>query len=259
MTRLLALDFDGVLSDSLLEAYLITWRVCGKLDPPLCLGNSLPDLDDIRAFRDRRRAHWEAFSRLVPFGNRGEDYLVIQSAVARGWSGDSQQEFDDFRREHFPAALLEAFHEEFYRERWELAARDHRAWLGLSDFYPGIPTALRRLAERFTLAIATSKDARSVGELLESHGVAGLFDREAILDKSLGESKRVHLERLRERYGCRYRDLTFVDDKVAHLLDVQELGTGLFLAGWGYNGPREHAQARVRGIPVLSLEEFPLL
>jgi hypothetical protein len=49
--------------------------------------------------------------------------------------------------------------------------------------------------------------------------------------------------------------MRFVDDKVNHLDDVAGLGVHCALAGWGYNGPREAAEAAARGYPVLSLAE----
>ena len=50
------------------------------------------------------------------------------------------------------------------------------------------------------------------------------------------------------------QELTFVDDKVNHLDTVAPLGVRVALAGWGYNGCREHELARERGYPVLTLE-----
>ena len=49
-------------------------------------------------------------------------------------------------------------------------------------------------------------------------------------------------------------EVTFIDDKVNHLVDVAEIGTRCLLAGWGYNGEREFAVARAAGFPVLTLE-----
>ena len=117
MPHVLALDFDGVISDSLLEAYLLTWRIAGKLDPELAVAaGRVPDPDNIHSFRDENREHWESFSPLVPFGNRAEDYLVIQRAVHQGMVIATQEQFDSYRKA-FDTEQLDQFHEEFYRER----------------------------------------------------------------------------------------------------------------------------------------------
>ena len=102
MPKVFVFDFDGVISESLLEAYLITWRISGKFRPELGPQTEKPDLGTIHSFRHVHRAHWEAFSAIVPFGNRCEDYLVIQAAVHEQRRIGSQIEFNGYR-ENFPA------------------------------------------------------------------------------------------------------------------------------------------------------------
>ncbi len=51
-----------------------------------------------------------------------------------------------------------------------------------------------------------------------------------------------------------FSEMTFVDDKVNHLDAVAPLGVRRALAGWGYNGAREHELAEQRGYVVCSLE-----
>jgi phosphoglycolate phosphatase-like HAD superfamily hydrolase len=259
MKPLLALDFDGVISDSLLEAYLITWRISGRLDPTLAPADfSLPLCGTIHSFRSSHQAHWQAFSVLVPFGNRAEDYLVIQKAVCLGLSFASQEEFTAFR-DTFGRSLLERFHELFYVERYQLADSERDRWLALNDAYPGVKQALRELSGRFELAVATSKDRETVVSLLIDWDLFDLFGAERVLDKRAGESKREHLSLLREHFGCAFNRITFIDDKLTHLLDCAGLGVRPYLAGWGYNGPQEHALATRHSIPVLKLENLSSL
>ena len=259
MNHVLAFDFDGVLSDSLLEAYLITWRISGRFDPALTPpAATLPSLAAIHAFREQHQEHWRAFNKLVPLGNRAEDYLVIHSAVARSLRLKTQSEFNEFKA-GMERSRLEEFHEEFYRERYSLAGQDHERWLALNEPYPGAREAVRALAARFKLAVATSKDARTVRELLDNWGLSGLFLPEAVLDKTAGESKRAHLSALKKIFACDFSRITFIDDKVSHLLDCLDLGVRLYLAGWGYNGETEWELARRHAIPVLTLEKLSLL
>lgn len=259
MKPILTLDFDGVISDSLLEAYLLTWRISHLFDPLLeAPVNTLPDIESIQQFRDGNLSHWQAFSAMVPLGNRAEDYLVIQKAVHLGLTFSSQEDFTAFRGT-FRKAALDGFHERFYAERYRLA-RDHRqCWLALNDPYPGVKQALSKLAARFELAVATSKDRETVVSLLADWELFNLFGEDRVLDKSAGESKRAHLSFLRERFGCNFSCMTFIDDKVSHLLDCAGLGVRLILAGWGYNGRQEHELAGRHGLQVLELESLPLL
>lgn len=259
MPHVLALDFDGVISDSLLEAYLLTWRIAGKLDPQLAVaGGRIPDLDNIHSFRDENREHWDSFSRLVPFGNRAEDYLVIHRAVHQGMIIATQEEFDSFRNTFEPRRLDE-FHEEFYRERYHLAGHHREGWVALNKPYPGVREAVEALSSRFELAVATSKDSQTVHALLDSYGLSSLFGQGHVLDKSMGGSKRAHLASLRDIFNCTYGEMTFIDDKVAHLIDCARLGVHLYMAGWGYNSTQEEELAASRNIPVLQIEELASL
>ena len=256
MPHVFALDFDGVISDSLLEAYLITWRIAGRFDSRLAPDDGvLPTLENILSFRRENLEHWNLFKALVPFCNRGEDYLLAHRLVLEKRRITTQEEFTSFA-ESRPGDQLDRFHEEFYLERYRLADEDRDRWLSLSTAYPGVAEALTVLSGKFTLAVATSKDRESVRRLLQNYGIAGIFEPEAVLDKSAGASKRAHLTALHELYRCPYHQITFIDDKVAHLTDCLSLGVRVYLAGWGYNGPAEHEQARRKNIPILELEEL---
>ena len=259
MPQVLALDFDGVISDSLLEAYLLTWRIAGKLDPELAVAaGRVPDPDNIHSFRDENREHWESFSPLVPFGNRAEDYLVIQRAVHQGMVIATQEQFDSYRKA-FDTEQLDQFHEEFYRERYHLAEHDREGWVALNKPYPGVREAIKTLSSSFELAVATSKDAQTVRALLESYGMSALFGEGHVLDKSMGGSKRAHLAALREIFNCTYGEMTFIDDKVAHLIDCARLGVRLCMAGWGYNSTQEEELAASHNIAVLRIEDLQSL
>jgi phosphoglycolate phosphatase-like HAD superfamily hydrolase len=150
---------------------------------------------------------------------------------------------------------MRRFHKRFYRVRAAMTDADPAAWHRLIGPYPGVSELLRRRAGDALLAIATSKDRRSVGKLLEAYAIADLFPEGRVLDKETGVSKRAHFEHLQRVFGVPYTEMTFVDDKVNHLDVVAPLGVRCGLAAWGYNGEREVALARARGHLVLGLED----
>ena len=57
-----------------------------------------------------------------------------------------------------------------------------------------------------------------------------------------------------DRTGVEFKYITFVDDKVNHLVRVAELGVRPVLAGWGFNTDREHELAHMLGFEVADLE-----
>jgi phosphoglycolate phosphatase-like HAD superfamily hydrolase len=255
--QLLALDFDGVISDSAPEAYVVAVRTYAALRPepgPARLARELGEAGAPPRDLVRGSDSYAAFVEIMPLGNRAEDYAVVLSAVAAGRSVADQPAYDALHAEHDPAWLRD-YHDRFYRVRDALAERDPEGWHALMGPYPRFVELLRRRARDAILAIATAKDRRSVRALLRAYGIDDLFDDEHLLDKEIGVSKSAHLEHLHGRFGVDYAEITFLDDKVNHLDDVATRGVRGGLAAWGYNGEREARLARARGHLVCSLDD----
>jgi phosphoglycolate phosphatase-like HAD superfamily hydrolase len=257
MMRLLALDFDGVISDSAPEAFVVALRTYCELRPDSRLGDRDVVLQGASAPAPETIASdalLPAFLEMMPLGNRAEDYAVGLDALDSGVELPDQSAYDRFKAGLDPE-WLRSFHKRFYRVRTALSEVDPAGWHGLMGPYPGICDFLRRRAGEVILAIATSKDRRSVGKLLAAYGIADLFPEGRVLDKETGVTKRAHLEHLHEACGLPYTEMTFVDDKANHLDAVAPLGVRCALAAWGYNGEREIDLARARGHLVLGLED----
>lgn len=247
--KALALDFDGVLSDSAREAFAVALRTFAVLRPGARLAKA--------AATPEPQAHpalYAAFLDLMPLGNRAEDYAVALASLEAGVALRDQAAYDAwYAGQETP--FLRAFHARFYEERRAWSARDAEGWLRLVAPYVPFLATLRRRAGDAIYAIATAKDRATVVRLLACYGVADLFDTRWILDKETGVGKRVHLQTLAAGLGIHPTELTFVDDKLNHLEAVAPLGVRCALAGWGYNGERERSRARAIGIPVCTLED----
>ncbi len=240
--KLLALDFDGVLSDSAREAFAVARTTYLELRPDSALRRA----DEAEL--------WPAFLELMPLGNRAEDYATALAAIDAGVELPDQAAYDAYRDAQDPD-WLRAFHRRFYQVRTDFSVSDREAWLALLGPYPQILELLRRRAGECEYAIASAKDRASVGILLAHYGVADLFPPELIVDKEAGVTKDAHLARLAALRGLDFAEITFVDDKVNHLDVVAPLGVRCALAAWGYNGPREHRLARQRGYLLCGLAD----
>jgi phosphoglycolate phosphatase-like HAD superfamily hydrolase len=253
--HVLALDFDGVLCDSSREVFVVAVDTFADLEPGSELLEQLARLrEDAVAGRSEYRDApiYGRFRDLLPLGNRAEDFGVSLRAIDEGANIDDQTAYDAFYRA-LGQPWLDAFHRRFYECRGKLRETDLEGWLRLHFPYPGLAETLRRHKDRTRPAVATAKDARSVQLLLDELGFGGVFDRELILDKETGVEKTHHLRALHERAGTEFTDITFVDDKVNHLVRVAELGVRPVLAGWGFNSGREHELARELGYEVADL------
>jgi phosphoglycolate phosphatase-like HAD superfamily hydrolase len=239
--RVLALDFDGVISDSAREAFAVALRTYSTLRP----ASQLRESEEL----------YRGFVELMPLGNRAEDYAVALIALEEKAAIPDQAAYDSFYRRQDPEQLG-VFHERFYEIRTAWAERDPEGWRRMLAPFPGVLEILHRRASQVTLAIATAKDRLSVGRLLRDYGIDSLFRADLVLDKETGVSKRAHLELLQRRLKVPFHAITFIDDKVSHLDQAAALGVRCGLAAWGYNGRREWDAALRTGHLVLRLGDL---
>lgn len=230
---LLALDFDGVLWDSVGECYrtaLRTWRDLGH-----------PEIEAPEtAFRSGR---W-----LV---RTGGDFGLLLKIAAEDWARDltdyPKEEFE--RRAAAEAELLETFDRAFYRERDRARREDLSEWLRQQAPYPEVVAEIPALREAFReIVICSTKDEGAIRELLDTVGLDF-----PILGKGFGTDKRLQMRHLMETRVLPADRIVFVDDLLPNLDPVSEVGVRIALAGWGYNTPTVREEARRRGIPVLRL------
>ena len=255
--RLLALDFDGVISDSAPEAFVVALRTYLEQVPGsrFAGGESLPASGGAPPLAAvEGHPLYAGFLALMALGNRAEDYAVTLAALEQRAELSDQKAYDAFRSGQDPG-WLRAYHKRFYRIRRALADEDPAGWRALIASYPTFVKMLRGWASEVIVAIATSKDRRSVGDLLRLYGLADLIPDDRVLDKEAGASKATHLEHLRRRFDLEFPEMAFLDDKVNHLEHVAPLGVRCGLACWGYNGEREIRLAQARGFLVCTLDD----
>ncbi len=253
--QILALDFDGVISDSAPESWLVTLRTYAALRPATEVVARRDASEALSAAEIRADAGYRRFVEMMPLGNRAEDFAVALGLVLADRDAEDQSSFDQAYVDA-GADFLASFHERFYETRAHFRENDPARWRSLLGPYPAFIDILRRRAADVQLAIATAKDRESVLQLIADYGIGDLFEARALLDKTAGRSKRAHLALLQERFGVPFGEIVFVDDKVNHLDDVAGLGVQGVLAAWGYNGVREQRLARDLGHRVCGLEDF---
>ena len=246
--KALALDFDGVISDSAPEAFVVAVRAFREEFPD---GGIAPDAEDDAALFAR-------FLEIMPLGNRAEDYGVALSAISRGIPLPDQDAYDAFYGT-LDRARLKSFHKRFYKVRHAWTDADPAGWFARIQPYPAMPGWIARRSRDVRFAVATAKDKRSVGRLLERYGLAEFFAEDWVHDKETGVSKRAHITAIATQAGCAASEVVFIDDKVNHLIDVAETGARCVLAGWGYNGRREHRVASQAGLEIATLENLDAL
>jgi phosphoglycolate phosphatase-like HAD superfamily hydrolase len=180
---ILALDFDGVICDGLIEYFEVAWRTYCQI-----WSSSKKTSSENLAQR---------FYRLRPVIETGWEMPVLIKALINGFT--DEEILQDWLK--ITPAILTADHLEAkeimkkldgLRDEW--IATDLEGWLSLHKFYPGVIERLKlTLASGVQLFIVTTKEGRFVKQLLQQEGV-NLPDT-AIFGK---EVKRPKYETLRE-------------------------------------------------------------
>ncbi|MBE9037794.1 HAD family hydrolase [aff. Roholtiella sp. LEGE 12411] len=246
---ILALDFDGVICDGLIEYFEVAWRTYCEIWSPT---NDTPP-DDL-ALR---------FYRLRPVIETGWEMPVLIKALIKGIPDDKilqqwiaiapQLLLDDRLQAREIGAKLDNL-----RDEW--ITTDLDGWLSLHRFYPGVVEKIKlTLASAVKLYIVTTKEGRFVQQLLQQEGVN--LPPAAIFGKEVKRPKYEILRELIQVADEKTDNVWFVEDRIKTLQLVQQQtdleNVKLFLADWGYNTQteREAAQNDSR-IQLLSLSQF---
>jgi phosphoglycolate phosphatase-like HAD superfamily hydrolase len=243
----LALDFDGVLCDGLLEYFQTSWRAYRQTWPT---STATPP------------SHLaEAFYRLRPVVASGWEMPILLRAIIKGFSeADILQNWQTVRSrivadEDLNPKILGG-RVDTIRDHW--IAEDLTEWLSLHRFYPGVSQQLQRwLSIDLSLLIITTKESRFVQKLLDQEGIALTSDRIFGKDRQLPKAET--LRNLQNQQSP--TPIWFVEDLLSTLEtvksqpDLQQID--LFLADWGYNTARDRQlAAQDKRIKLLSLEQF---
>ncbi|MDY6784172.1 MAG: HAD hydrolase-like protein [Cyanobacteriota bacterium] len=245
---LLALDFDGVLCDGLIEYFQSSWRAYCQIWQP----ETQTPSDNLEV----------SFSKLRPVIETGWEMPVLLRALILGISEEAiLQDWSRVSREIVASEQLDsktlAKTLDTLRDQW--IQQDLQEWLGLHRFYPGVIDKVRTtLAEGETqVFIITTKEGRFARQLLQQQDIE--LPADAIIGK---ESKRPKYETLRQIIASTKKErVWFVEDRLKTLRSLQQQddlqGVRLYLADWGYNTEQQRTAAQKdSGIQVLSLAQF---
>jgi phosphoglycolate phosphatase-like HAD superfamily hydrolase len=235
----LALDFDGVVCDALLECAAVTWHAVKTPEP------EAPDLATAVAVIPPE--FMETFASVRPLSRTLEDFMVAH-AVDPGELVDGTA--FAAHRDRLGAGWLtqRSMAGERLRARW----REHEPelWLDQHSVFAEVATFLQRGAH--DVAIVSAKDAESVWAILHRHDLAAHV-RTVI--GSCGD-KRPALSALRDDHG----PLVFVDDNLGHVTAAGALtGVEARWATWGYHTPADVEAAPALGVRPLALHQLDQL
>ncbi|BBD65393.1 hypothetical protein NIES4072_09320 [Nostoc commune NIES-4072] len=246
---ILALDFDGVICDGLIEYFEVAWRTYCEI---WSFANDTPP-DDL-ALR---------FYRLRPVIETGWEMPVLIKALVDGILDDKiLHEWASIAPKLLLNDKLQAkeIGAKLDKQRDEWITTDLDGWLSLHRFYPSVIEKIKLTIDSgVDLYIVTTKEGRFVQQLLQQEGVN--LPAKSIIGKEVKRPKYEILRNLKQEAENKAISLWFVEDRLKTLQLVQQQAdlkeVKLFLADWGYNtqAEREAAQNDPR-IHLLSLSHF---
>lgn len=245
---ILALDFDGVVCDGLIEYFQTAWRAYCELFQP---GSEVPP-----------QGLAERFYPLRPVVETGWEMPILLYGLLQGVA-------DDDILQNWPTLVSRLLDQagigakaaaqavDGVRDRWIRA--DLTDWLSLHRFYPGVLARIRQAMDAGVQPmIISTKEGRFIRQLLAQQGLA--LPEADILGKEVKQPKYETLRQLLAREPEVTPTIWFVEDRLKALQAVAQqpdLSTvQLFLADWGYNTKADIQAAADEGISCITLNQF---
>lgn len=247
---ILALDFDGVICDGLIEYFATTKKTYEQI-----WSHDQDTMTDDFA---------SSFYRLRPVIETGWEMPILLRALALELNEDNiLNQWSEIAQNIVKTEQLEtkkiANKLDTVRDNW--ISSDLDSWLSLHRFFPGVIERLAQIMNSpIQLFIVTTKEGRFVSKLLQQQGIE--LPRNSIIGKESKRPKYETIRLLRDSASETNPIIWFVEDRLKTLRLVQQqpdLQTvQLFLADWGYNTQKERrAIDSNQNIKLLSLEQFP--
>ena len=244
---LLALDFDGVICDGLVEYFSSTKKAYQQIWSEPVDDRLAPNFYRLRPVIE---TGWE-----MPILLRALVLEIAEAEILDNWSAIASDltKSEGLEKQQVVQKL------DGVRDSW--IENDLDGWLSLHRFYPGVINLLQKiLNSSIELYIITTKEGRFAQQLLQQQGIDLATSK--IIGKESKRPKYETLRILRDRHQSEKPiEISFVEDRLKALQQVARQddlkSVSLFLADWGYNleSDRQIA-AKDERIQLLSLEEF---
>ena len=244
MKPIVALDFDGVICDSIDECMLSAFNAYHFLD-----GGSkwVDSLFKINPEFSRR------FRFLRYLVRPAKEYWLLVNWIYKHDDNIDQSKFDILKKEY--ADHLVEFEPLFFEARHRLRVENPAGWLALHRLYPEFLQGWDKVRNHSSVYIVTDKDLLSVQYVIQLWGLS--IAKEHLWTKEKRLSKSFAIDQISMQTDCPPRNILFVDDNPHYLSEVSMVGARCFWASWGYSN-FETAQ-KVDEFPHLAtLAELPL-
>lgn len=230
---ILALDFDGVLCDSISECLDTSYRAFCEVEGgvPAVVSPAWRDMFIARRGLVRPSGH----------------YLLLWQWITKFADQDlSPKAFEDLAASQ--ADTVQRFAATFHRIRDQRRDARPEEFVADNPLFPDVVRTWDALAS-YPTYVVTTKDEPSVRLILDSHSLSV----NGVMGRGSGP-KPMSLLEIARRHRVDVSSVVFVDDNPQHLADAAAVGSTVVMALWGY-GPA----TPVIGAPLATFGDLPAL
>lgn len=254
--KILAVDYDGVISDSALKSLFVSHNAYCKYFGSKVkknFGGELFSFENWEKMKKRYTKEMDDYRRLRSYIELSGDFFVIIKIMEEQVQIKDQQEFIAYRNQlsfdyHF-------FRELFFQEKEKWQKMSFEKWFFLSPVFKEVIKGIQRFKkEGQKVVIATSNRGEAIHRAFQPEYLGIKIDMEDIFDKNFGKHKAEHMQAIAKKYGAQLNEIYFIDDQLSYLIGTDLLGVRVFLAGWGYCTENHKEEAKKEQIPVIEDE-----
>ena len=238
---LLAMDFDGVIADSIMEC-----AVAGYNAYSTYRGNA----NQIITPNKINHRQLNLFKSTRPFIRSGEDYIYLFQAISEGINIYSQEDFDRFKNRYIDRK--DSYYQLFYSVRQQLITSNFNEWINLNPLYDGMKQFLNTVSSK--VHIISTKASKYIIAILSHYAIN--LKSENIHSTENGFSKSDILLKIITENNFKAQNTVYIDDHLDTLLKMEKTNTNCLLATWGYNTKKQQDEYLNSSIKMVDLKQF---
>lgn len=255
--KILAVDFDGVISDSALKSLFVSHNAYCRYfgtEVKKNFGGECFTYENWERMKKEYLQEMEKYRQLRSYIELSCDFFVMIKIIEDQIEVRNQEEFREIRNQlNFD---YQFFHDLFFQEKERWQNKDFKKWFSLAPVFEKVTAGIKKFMEEGKkVVIATSNLGKAIHPAFHPDYLGFSIELKDIFDKNYGRNKSDHMKAIADQYGVEFKDIYFIDDQLSYLEETQLLGVNVFLAGWGYC-TQEHKQiAREKNIQVIDKQK----
>ena len=231
---ILALDFDGCIVDSVMEALFVAYVSYRRYinNRTRIFDNKEPEIDKFLSLISDYQVEVKEFRHYRHYIRDASDYAVILYIMEDSLRVDSDDDFFETKK-LIPSKDMARFYQCFYDTRAKIIEDNFDAWARLTPGFSCIDE-MRRLDNEHKTIMATTNNKETARSLMTEEWLNLNIKEDDIIDLHISTDKTIQMEYIVNKYGVEFEDIHFLDDNLNQLLAVRPLGVNVYLSSWGY-------------------------